>query len=127
MRVIWIEDEPVQVSAYAEALRFHGHEVEIVQELEEFEKRIQSGKFDIALLDVMLPSGIFDIEQSRNGLDTGLLVARRLSQLIPEMAFILLTNRSDAAQLAKEYGLKVLRKIDISPWELPALLEENKI
>ena len=125
MRVIWIEDEPLRVSAYVEVLRINGHEVELVQDIEEFQDRIQTGGFDIALVDLMLPTGKFDVERARNGLDTGLLVVHKLREFSPDVRFVLFTNRSDAEFLGKEYGLKVLRKIDVSPWDLPALLEEN--
>ncbi|MBN1927561.1 MAG: response regulator transcription factor [Prolixibacteraceae bacterium] len=61
-RILVIEDEPAMLSGLSDNLEFEGYEVETASKGDEGCRKLESGKFDLVLLDVMLPvmSG-FDI------------------------------------------------------------------
>ena len=123
MKILWLDDEPRRVSSYQEALAIQGHEVALVESIDELESRLKTENgWQVVLLDVMLPIGEYDVEGTNAGLDTGLLIARKLHDELPNLSVTLLTNRADVDWLAEKSGVRVLRKSEVSPWDLGPLL-----
>jgi CheY-like chemotaxis protein len=123
MKILWLDDEPRRVASFQEALALQGHEVSLVESVDDLENRLRTEQgWQVVLLDVMLPTGKYDVEDANAGLDTGLLIARKLSDELPNLSVILLTNRADVDWLMEKSGARVLRKSEISPWELGPLL-----
>src|SRR6266496_6633093 len=123
MRILWLDDEPRRVEPFHDALVFQGHDVALVQSIEELETRLRTEHgWHMVLLDIMLPTGEYSVEDAQGGLDTGLLIAKKLRDELPSVQVVFLTNRIDVAWLTEKSGARVLRKSEISPWELGPLL-----
>jgi len=123
MRILWLDDEPRRVEAFHDALVFQGHDVVLVQSIEELETRLKvEHGWHVILLDIMLPTGEYSVEDAQGGLDTGLLIAKKLRDELPSLEVVLFTNRVDADWLTEKSDARVLRKSEISPWELGPLL-----
>jgi two-component system alkaline phosphatase synthesis response regulator PhoP len=90
-RILIVEDEPDIVLGLREDLRRQGYETEVVTDGEKAVERGREGKWDLILLDVMLPK--------LDGFD----VCRELRRAGVSAPIILLTARSQEAE--KELGL----------------------
>lgn len=82
IRLLVIEDEPAIRSGLADVLLFHGYEVDTAAEGPEGLAKALSGKFDLILLDIMLPK-----------MD-GLEICDRIRRSDPNQPIILLTARN---------------------------------
>jgi len=82
IRLLVVEDEPAIRSGLVDVLVFHGYEVDAAADGTEGLLKASSGKYDLILLDIMLP-GV-------NGLD----ICERIRQQDREQPIIMLTARS---------------------------------
>lgn len=82
IRLLVVEDEPAIRSGLADVLLFHGYEVDTAAEGPEGLAKALSGKFDLILLDIMLPK-----------MD-GLEICDRIRRSDPNQPIILLTARN---------------------------------
>ncbi|MCU0735753.1 MAG: response regulator transcription factor [Methylotetracoccus sp.] len=82
IRLLVVEDEPAIRSGLADVLLFHGYEVDTATEGPEGLAKALSGKFDLVLLDIMLPK-----------MD-GLEICDRIRRSDPDQPIILLTARN---------------------------------
>lgn len=80
MRILWLDDDPIQCLSYTDALSFDGHDVEIVASFDEFEGKIKSGGFHLVLIDIMMPPVLQFQDNPVDGIDTGLFVAQHIRQ-----------------------------------------------
>ncbi len=124
MKVLWLDDEGRRVSVYSDALGLCDHEVKVVGTLKQFRERLQEGGVQVVLIDVMLPTGQFDLVQTDYGSKTGLIIAREVQTTYPGIRVILFTNHHDTRHMAEMSGLTVLSKMEMSPWDLNKILEE---
>lgn len=81
-RILVVEDEEAIRNGLVDVFVFHGFEVEAAEEGREGLRLAQSGRFDLILLDVMLPH-----------MD-GFEICRRIRELDKEQAVIMLTAKS---------------------------------
>jgi CheY-like chemotaxis protein len=80
-------------------------------------------KFDGAVIDLVMPSGPFDDQDTEHGQQTGYLLAAKLVDIFPDIKIFLLTNSSSATSLEKEYRdtlniFGVFSKISSRPLDL---------
>lgn len=80
MRVLLVDDEEQLVSTLAERLTLRGIEAEWVTSSTAALERVQSEKFDLAVLDVKIPK------------ISGLELKKRLQVIDPKMKFIFMTG-----------------------------------
>ena len=80
MRVLLVDDEEQLVSTLAERLMIRGIEAEWVTSSTAALERVQSEKFDLAVLDVKIPK------------ISGLELKKRLQAIDPKMKFIFMTG-----------------------------------
>ena len=92
-RILLVEDEPGLQLTLSDRLRSEGYTVEAVGNGEEGYARAVEGKFDLIILDVMLPG--------KNGFD----VCRDLRQAKVQLPILMLTARTEVAD--KVVGLKL--------------------
>ena len=82
-KIIIVEDEKPMAKALAIKLKSAGYEVDNAYEGEEFFQKVKENKYDLVLLDIMLPkmSG-FDILEKMNaeGIKVPVAIASNLSQ-----------------------------------------------
>ena len=108
-RILVAEDEPIIAGALADDLRMEGYEVEVVDDGVSASRRAIDGRFDLILLDVMLPN--------RDGFD----VCRDVRKAGLRMPILMLTARAQEVEkvfafelgaddyVTKPFGTKELR------------------
>ena len=95
MRILLVDDDPVQRQLASVALRFAGQSVEAVQDVPSALQRLAETSFDIALLDHEMPR--------QTGLD--LLIEIRRRGLLQSMPVIFVTSRDDMALIDRAFEL----------------------
>jgi len=106
MRVLLIDDEEELVSALEERLELRGIDAEYALNGELAFQRMQEKKFDVAVIDIMMPN--------INGLE----VLMNIKKIQPDIQAILLTGRSDKddSRIALEHGAfdYIMKPVDIN-------------
>ena len=105
---------------YAEALRDRGYELTPVNSIDRALEVLATQKFDLILLDVMMPPGNALAEaDTAKGMRTGVVFADRLAQSHPEIPVVVLTmvaNPSAFNALRNKPNVKkILQKPDYPP------------
>src|SRR6185436_17683227 len=87
-RILLIEDEPGLVLTVTDLLTAEGHEVESASDGESGLAKAGTGKFDLILLDVMLPKKTgYEVcrELRQNGIDTAILMLTAKTQVVDKV------------------------------------------
>ncbi|MCB0976143.1 MAG: response regulator transcription factor, partial [Acidimicrobiales bacterium] len=88
-RVLVVDDEPSISDVVATSLRLVGHEADVTDHGHEAMRLLATGRYDLVVLDVMLP-------------DTdGIEICRRIRRDDPELPILFVTARTDAADAAE--------------------------
>ncbi len=112
-KILIVEDDPDIVLPLEDDLRLEGYQVEAVGDGETALRRLDEGRFDLLLLDVMLP-----------GMD-GFDVCRRLRHAGSQLPIVLLTAKAQEAEVVMglEQGADDYITKPFSPRELRARLK----
>lgn len=87
-RILWLDNDPAYLEPFVEALTDDGYEVKVVATIGEAETALQSARYDLLLLDVMIPTVNaneevrFDPSLTKLGNQTGLVFYRLNKNLI---------------------------------------------
>jgi DNA-binding response OmpR family regulator len=107
MKVLLVDDEKELVTTLAERLNLRGFEAQWAESAEEALSRLQTGFFDIAVLDIKMPK-----------MD-GLLLKKQMQERCPAMKFIFVTGHGSsqdfdagALEVGSDYYLVKPLKID---------------
>ncbi len=92
MRILVVEDEPALRSALEDLVRGEGHDVESVADADSATEAGCSDRFDLILLDVMLPGG------------SGIDVCRSIRAARPDLFIVMLTARGSEDNKVKGLG-----------------------
>ena len=113
MRILVVEDEPAIAFGLEADLKTEGYDVEVVGDGEAATRRAREGKFDLILLDVMLPR------------KDGFEVCRELRRAGFKTPIILLTARSQEVEkvMGLEWGADDYVTKPFSPPELRARIK----
>jgi len=113
MRILVVEDEPAIAFGLEADLKTEGYDVEVVGDGETAARRAREGKFDLILLDVMLPR------------KDGFEVCRELRRAGFKTPIILLTARSQEVEkvMGLEWGADDYVTKPFSPPELRARIK----
>jgi two-component system alkaline phosphatase synthesis response regulator PhoP len=113
MRILVVEDEPAIAFGLEADLKTEGYDVEVVEDGETAVRRGREGKFDLILLDVMLPR------------KDGFEVCRELRRAGFKTPIILLTARSQEVEkvMGLEWGADDYVTKPFSPPELRARIK----
>lgn len=81
--ILFVEDDPILRPMYADRIREEGYQVDDVVTGEEAQKKLEEQKYDLVLLDVMLPkmSGLDVLQWARERAETKELPILLLSAL----------------------------------------------
>lgn len=118
-RILCIEDERFISELYARALEKVGYEVVIVADGEEGLHEAVNGKYDIILLDIMLPT--------MNGVDLLYKMKDKYVQPPIESKIIITTNLDQKEEVRKEVEKMAdgyVIKAEITPKELVAYVQQ---
>lgn len=96
-KLLLVDDDPRQSGPYVEGLRDEGFEVVVVDNSDEAIWHINSSKYDVIVLDLLMPPGTaFSQEESAAGTITGWLLARRARRAQPRTLVVILTAAHSA-------------------------------
>ncbi|MEF2232248.1 MAG: response regulator [Pseudodesulfovibrio sp.] len=87
IRLLLVDDEADVLNAYARRFARRNAEIEVAQSGVEALEKVQSGHFDVVVLDVMMPG--------MNGIEA----LRRIKALRPELPVIILTGHANSQAL----------------------------
>ena len=114
MKILLVDDEEELVSTLAERLSFRGIDADWVTNCEDALKKVETEKYDLAVLDVKIPR--------ISGIELGF----RLKEKDPEMRFIFMTGhgsdddfKAGSAEVGAEYYL-------VKPVNIELLIEKVK-
>ncbi len=124
-RLLWVDDDYGFVSLFASYLRDEGFDVVLASSVTEAKNTIEAGGvFDLAILDVMLPTGTLegfltlgeqeDVD-AFGGHHSGIELARWIRNNHPELPFVGLSVRIDdeVAKWFSGYGLGFASKMEL--------------
>lgn len=112
MKILLVDDEEKFVSRLAKRLLLRGLEAEWATGCDEALSKAQMGKFDIAVLDVKMPS--------MSGID----LKKRLQKISPQMKFIFLTGHGSEEDY--NIGIKEASFYIIKPFKIETFIEKIK-
>lgn len=87
-RILWLDNDPAYLEPFVEALTDDGYEVEVIATVAEAENALHSAKYDLFILDVMIPTvnadeeKRFDPSVTQLGNQTGLVFYKLNKDLI---------------------------------------------
>jgi CheY-like chemotaxis protein len=95
-RLLFVDDDPFVSSRYVESLCDEGYEVLEASGVDSALALARGRDFDAVILDIMFPPGrSFTNVETHGGFKTGLVLARRLRDLLPDAPIIALTMSTD--------------------------------
>jgi len=62
-KILWLDDDPAQVSSHLEILEDEGYSVKVVSSVTEAESLLKSDRYDLFIQDVMIPTKSLDEEK----------------------------------------------------------------
>ncbi|OGY30961.1 MAG: hypothetical protein A3A57_01435 [Candidatus Woykebacteria bacterium RIFCSPLOWO2_01_FULL_41_12] len=117
-KVLLVEDEPIVNRMYEKALRFEGHEVDVVEDGEAALSHLESFSPDLVLLDIMMPK-----------MDGFTVLSKiRENKKYMDLPVVILTNLAGAEDTKKAMSLgatSYLVKSDLEPSKIVAEIEKN--
>lgn len=126
-KILFVEDDPFHVIPYTDNLMDAGFEVVVAESTSQALEALSSKRFDLILLDVMLPAGdSFSSVETSGGFKTGLALARMIRRNYPSLPIAALTLSED--QEVKEWferdsTVVYLEKARTNPRQLPRLIK----
>lgn len=94
--ILIVDDEKWFIAPLKDALEEDGFETQSTTTPDECMAVVRSGKsIEAVILDVMLPAGSLDMDEVKNGVDTGLVLLREIRRLQPRTPIILHSVRRD--------------------------------
>jgi CheY-like chemotaxis protein len=102
-RILWLDNDPAYLEPFVEALAEEGYEVEVVATVAEAEQSLREKRYELLLLDVMIPTinakeeERFDPVLTKMGNNTGLLFFTLNKELMEQrgMRLLVMTVRLD--------------------------------
>jgi CheY-like chemotaxis protein len=128
--IIFIDDEPRYITAYVQAFELTGFKVLIISDIDRAWEVIssQTDEVDAIMLDVMMPPGrLLNMEDTMEGLRTGLAFLDRLKNLDERIPVVILTNanKKDFGKIPHQNCL-IYEKKEIDPWRLVDKMSDMK-
>jgi DNA-binding NtrC family response regulator len=110
MKLLLVDDEEKFISRLAERLELRGFEAHWVTTYEEALAKVSAEKYDIAILDIKMPS--------MSGID----LKKRMEEMDPDMKFIFVTGHGSE----QDYDIVCKESICciIKPFKIEALVEK---
>jgi len=97
--ILWVDDDKFRMRTALEWFECLGYHCEFAVNASDAVRAVQShpGGFDVALIDLMLPPGdLFQDEwETKGGFYTGVVLAKRLKEIAPEMSLVCLSHARD--------------------------------
>jgi CheY-like chemotaxis protein len=125
--ILFVDNNPAAMEPYREHLKKKGYEVSERSNVDDALKAIESGRYDLLILDLMMPPGKLEEVVSHQGMDTGkhlYVRARAHDRYLPVIIFTNVDDLVDLAVYEDDPNLDVLRKEDYRPTGLATRIDE---
>jgi CheY-like chemotaxis protein len=104
-RILWFDNDPAYLIPFVQALADEGHQVKVVENLTDAERTLAQERFDLMIVDVMIPTKNeqeetrYRPEDTDLGYKTGLLFYKKLKKNLEaaHTAILVMTVRLDKA------------------------------
>jgi CheY-like chemotaxis protein len=127
IRILFIDDDQLPTDYYLYALRDRGFDVILCQSADAAQMLWRELNPGVVILDVMMLPGPFRLDDTNDGLHTGLSLYRLLRHDLPRIPVVVFTNLLTAPQIfareIEDLRLRVLHKARIPPSELVSIIE----
>jgi len=126
LRILFVDDELFASSFYVEELRFAGYEVVVASTVKSALAKASTRDFDVVILDVMLLPGSLGNLETQGGFKTGIALAKRLRDKLPDARILALTNSSDPEVerwFTSDDSVAYANKVKVLPSDLARLVE----
>lgn len=128
--ILFIDDEPEYISAFAQAFELTDFEVSTITNLDEAWEYLKENKdeVDAIILDVMMPPGkLLNLEETANGLRSGIIFLEYLKELDEGIPVIILTNANKKnIEKISHRNYFIYEKKEIDPWSLVDKMDNIK-
>jgi CheY-like chemotaxis protein len=102
-KVLWLDNEPGDIKSFVKELRGHGYNVTVERSVSEAEKLLESNRYDLLIVDVMIPTvseneeDLYPPEDTNLGRSTGLLFYKRVRKHLQQAgtSVLIMTVRLD--------------------------------
>ncbi len=129
--ILYIEDEPYSMEYRIKMLKDKGYNVEIAEEVDSALKKLKQ-KYDLILLDIMMPSGNLPENEVKGGYETGVALIKKIKESTNKNTPILVITANPSSQLRTKiekigvasYLTKPLHQIEFEE-EIERILGEN--
>jgi len=119
-KILLVEDERLLIDLYKKELEKEGFEVEVAENGIEAEKKLKSQKFDLVLLDILMPKMSGD----------ELLEKIKKEKFVEKVPFIVISN-FDTPEIRKKVedlgAKKYILKTDLTPKKLVEIVKKELI
>jgi CheY-like chemotaxis protein len=107
--ILFIDDDYNRLSSHIEMLKIQGYDVKGINSAKEAleELRMKKDKYDVIILDLMMPVDEFGVEETKNGRETGLVLLGKLREISKDIPVIVLTVLRDPSVMEKARKLGV--------------------
>jgi predicted nucleotide-binding protein len=125
-RILFVDDEPYHSRQYVEELELAGYEVIAVSTVKSALAQAKTRDFDAVILDVMLPPGGLGYRETQGGYKTGIALAKKLRDALPDARILALTLSTDPEVerwFTNDDSVAYASKISVSPHDLARLVE----
>lgn len=132
-RVVLIDNEPGPMHYYFKFLRLHGYEVSSFVSADEAKEWIADESIEAptaVILDLMMPPGdAFTMQETRNGLETGLCLQKLIRTRFPSLPVLILSEYQDRVNEMQrkppsDPALRVVSKYEAPPSTVVKILNE---
>lgn len=93
LRVLYVDDDRFASDTLCAALRDAGFAVDYASAVTSALTRAEQTTYDVAVVDVMMPIGHLGFIETRGGFETGIALARRLKDALPNLKILGITQR----------------------------------
>lgn len=127
--ILIIDEEKRRLAPYISELESSGYEVHVAMDVDSAVKFLPGNldRIELVILDIIMPPGtVFQDEDTRNGLRTGIPMYHRVRRDAPHMPVVVLTNVSDPDVekfFENESRCWFLRKEDYFSFELAQMVD----
>lgn len=130
-KILLADDDPLLIEIYSNKLKAAGFELEVVQTGEEILKKLEERKFDLLLLDIVLPgiSGweILEKIKEQRALSRKQKFSRNLkSENLEDLKIVILSNLGQRSEVEKGFKLGALRYLVKAHYTPSEVVEEIK-
>lgn len=120
--IILIDDDHGPMDYFVKALELRGFEVKHLDSIDDASIWLESATNNppaVVIVDMMMPPGKrFTLEETEDGLSTGVLMASEVRRMLPTTPLLVLTNCNDDAIVGKlPMGTEKLAKYEMSPFD----------